>query len=347
MAGPRLQEDVKTICQLLPPQRLNYSRLYLDFIAGRRPADDFYPAKSLDEVAARLDRRTYDRATLISILRRQNVAYHASPATFENIEKLADRRAVCLFAGQQAGLFGGPLLTLVKALAVVKAAGQYGKYLERPVIPVFWIAGDDHDFEEANHTCVLDRQGEIVPLAYQTPPAYPVSVGEIYLRDAAELTRVKDQFKASLGQGDYTADLCSLIDRTYTADDTLVTSFGKLMAALTADLGLVLFSPADPLAKELAQPFFIQALELQNEIRDTLSVTNERIKASGYHIQVEKKEESTHLFYNENGRTPVIRQGDDFVVGDKTRSRRELTALISEHPEKFSPDVMLRPLMQS
>ena len=347
MASPMLQEETTTICQLIPPERLSYTGLYLNFVKGRQPAVDFYPAGTLEVVAGQVGRHQYDRAALVSVLQRQNETYRASVETFDNIHRLADQRAVCVFAGQQAGLFGGPLLTIIKALAVVKAARQYSERLGRPVIPMFWIAGDDHDFEEANHTSVLNREGEIVPLTYGTPPPQPVPTGDALLSDEAELSRVKDLLKQCLGPSIHAGDLHELIDRAYTTDDTLVTAFGKLMAALTAGTGLVFFNPADAEAKQLAVPFFLQALELQDAIHERISAANERLTAAGYHIQVEKKDESTHLFLNLDGRTPIVRQADGFAVGERTFSRNELETLVTEHPEKFSPDVMLRPIMQS
>ena len=155
---------------LIPPNVLGYSRIYLDFVAGQKPAADFYLAPSLEAVADRLDRASFDRDKLVDILKQQNRVYKASEKTFHNIDRLLDKKAVCVFAGQQAGLYGGPLLTLVKALGVVKAAVLYEEQLGRPIIPMFWIAGDDHDFDEANHTFVLTRQGELCKNTYQTRP---------------------------------------------------------------------------------------------------------------------------------------------------------------------------------
>jgi uncharacterized protein YllA (UPF0747 family) len=145
---------------------MGYSDIYLDYLGGCGSAGRFYCAGSIDEAAAGLNDRNHDRRQIADILLRQNRAYDASAATLASIDLLKEKDTLCVFTGQQAGLFGGPLLVVIKALAIVKAALLYTQQLKRPVIPVFWIAGDDHDFKEANHTFVLNRQSEPVRLEY-------------------------------------------------------------------------------------------------------------------------------------------------------------------------------------
>ncbi len=326
---------------------LGYTNIYLDVLAGRAPAVGYFLTGSIQQAAAAVDRRTYDREKLAGILRKQNSLYNASAKTFVNIDKLPDERALCVFAGQQAGLFGGPLLTLIKALAVVKAADLYSEQLNRPVIPVFWIAGDDHDFEEANHTFVLDRQGKPCRMAYETAPENEWPISETEFSDREELKRVREQLESCLGRTDFTDHLFDLIDRAYTPNDNFVSAFGRFMAGITEETGLVLFSPGDDEAKRHAAPFFKSLVDNQAPMHGVLVARNREIEAAGYHIQVEKKDESTHLFYNLEGRRPVTRQGETFAVGEETLGAEKLKALIDRHPERFSPDVMTRPVLQS
>lgn len=330
-----------------PSKSLGYSDIYLDFLAGDDPSARFYIAKSLEDVAARLDAVEFDRKEMVRILEKQNRTYRASEQTLAAIEKLKDPQAVCVFAGQQAGLFGGPLYTVIKAVAIVKAARAYEEKLGRPVVPVFWIAGDDHDFEEVNHCFVLDRTGEITKAAYETPPEREVPVAQITLSDADALEKAKSDLKEALGETDFTPDVYAMIDEAYTPEDTLVTAFGKLMARLTGELGLVLFCPGDDDAKRVAIPMFKKILDSQQELHDIIVRTNNEIVQSGYHVQVEKSEDATHLFYDLDGRKPVMHDGEGFKVGDTPLTREELGRALDEHPERFSPDVMTRPVLQS
>ncbi|MCK4858905.1 MAG: bacillithiol biosynthesis BshC, partial [candidate division Zixibacteria bacterium] len=135
---------------IAPSKSLGYTNLYLDFLAGRRSARHLYASSDIADTAARLDEITYDRERLVTILEGQNRSFGASQATMTNITRLRDNRALCVFAGRQACLFGGPLLILIKALAIVKIADRYSRQLGREVVPIFWIDADDHDFEEVN-----------------------------------------------------------------------------------------------------------------------------------------------------------------------------------------------------
>ena len=332
---------------IAPSKTLGYSSIFLDFLAGQKPASAFYPAGQPGEVAAKLDGQEFNRRALCDILTRQNRSYGASEKTFANVEKLKQADAVCLFAGQQAGLFGGPMLVIHKALSLVKAAAQYTQQLGRPVIPIFWIAGDDHDFEEVNHTFVMSRSSELTRIAYSTPPAEESPVSEVMFADGEELNAAKEQLKTALGESDFTADLYDIIDKAYTGQDSYVSAFGKLMAAIMSSYGLVFFSPGDAQAKKLAVGLFRDIIDKGDELQRRLSETSLQITSHGYHLQVEKAENATHLFYDLNGRKPVMRDGDSYLVGDQSLTKEELLRRIEDHPEKFSPDVMTRPVMQS
>lgn len=330
-----------------PSKALGYSDLYLDFVAGNGHSTSFYLAGNLEKVAGRLDSVAFQREALAGILRRQNLSFGASEKTLAAVDRLIDPKAVCVFAGQQAGLLGGPMYTIMKALAVVKAARLYEMQLGRPVLPVFWIAGDDHDFEEVNHTTVLDRSGDLVRIAYTTPPAQAVPVSEIALADSEALGAAKQVLRAALGETDFTGDLYELIDQSYAPGVSMVTAFGRLIAGLTRETGLILFCPGDAEVKALARPFFRKIVDLQTQLHEGLAGANASLQRAGYHVQVEKADNATHLFYNTEGRRPVLRDNGGFTVGDAKLSQEELGRQIEEHPEKFSPDVITRPIFQS
>jgi bacillithiol biosynthesis cysteine-adding enzyme BshC len=230
---------------------------------------------------------------------------------------------------------------------VVKTAARLSEQLKRDVVPMFWIAGDDHDFAEANHTWVLNRQSQPTRIQYDAPPEEAWPTAEITLANEVELAAAKEALTDALGQSDFTDELFDLIDRCYSPSETMVTAFGKLLAALTHEYGLILFSPGDKEVKRHAVPFFLSLLEKQDMVRDALAKTNDELVRSGYHLQVEKDEEAVHLFYNLEGRTPLKRDGDEYVVGDHRFTKGELIERIQTTPEKFSPDVFSKPLLQS
>lgn len=332
---------------IAPDKSLGYSKLYLDFLADLPSARRFYGAAAPTELLASLDRQAIDRPALVRLLGRQNESWGADTAALAAINQLSDPECVCVFAGQQAGLFGGPMMTLVKALGAVKYAERFARELGRPVVPVFWIAGDDHDFEEINHTWLLNRESELVKVSYDARPTVAHSVGRVRFEQTDRLRAAKDVFSSTLGETEFTPAIKELIDRCYTEEETVVSSFGKLMAAISAGTGLVLFDPSDPGAKQLALPLLEQMLDRQEEMRDCLTLANAELAEAGYHLQVEKDRHSAHLFVDRIGRLPLRQDGEKFTAGsdafDLPALRRELRA----HPELFSPDVFTRPVMQS
>lgn len=336
-----------TLRTVAPSKALGYSDLYLDFLAGKPPAREFYLSRDIGEIAARIDQFSYRRTELVEILTRQNREYGVDTKALESIRKLSRKDTLCVFAGQQAGLFTGPMLVLVKAMAIVKLAATYSAQLGRPVIPIFWIAGDDHDFDEIASTWVLNQQSELVELKYSTRPALEVPAAEMLLADVEELNRLKQLLRESLGQSDFTGELYSAIDSAYSVGETFVSAFGKLMARLTSGTGLAFFNPCDAEAKALAVPFFEGVIDAQPSIHQTLAETNRAIVDAGYHLQVEKKEKAALLFRNLGGRRPIHVERDGFSVGADHLTAEKLKSEIRAHPEQFSPDVMTRPVMQS
>ncbi len=341
------QERKSMSIYLQPSKQLGYSNIYLDFLKKNEAVEKFYPAQSLKSVADQLGSKEFDRSAIADILINQNKQFGSSQLVFDNIELLRESNTLCVATGQQAGLFGGSLLIIIKALAIVKSAKLYSEELQQPVIPIFWIAGDDHDYEEVNHTYTLDRLSQIVKSTYEATPEIDLPTAELLFENAEALENAKTTLKESLGETDFTKELYDLIDSSYTTSDNYASAFGKLMAQLTKNYGLVLFSPGDTQVKKLSVDFFQSVILKQDELHELLDETNEKIKTQGYHIQVEKKDNSVHLFYNLNGRKPVLRDGDAFSVGEKSFTQQELLDTIAEHPEKFSPDVMTRPIWQS
>lgn len=332
---------------ITPTKGMGYTDLYLDFVSGNQKATGFFASDDLNDIAARVSEVNYDRSQIVSILKRQNERYGAGQATRENIEALQEKSTLCVCAGQQAVLFGGPLLIILKALSLVKSARLYSKQLGQKVIPIFWIAADDHDFAEANHMHLLNQSGVVERIEYDSAPENEVPMAQVELNDEAELKRIHQQFRDLLGETDFTAEINDLLNECYAAGETLASAFGKLIIGLCGRFGLVVFSPGDDEAKLMAAPLFKAIVRRQDDIHKVITDTNQRIRESGYHIQVEKKENATHLFYNDNGRRPVHREDDRFIMGELSLSKDDLLKLIDTHPERFSPDVMTRPILQS
>ncbi len=330
-----------------PSKDFRYSDLYLDFLEKKPAMKKYFIAEEPFEVAAGLGRIHVDRELMANILVRQNTAFEAKPETFKAIEKLRKEDTLCIFGGQQAGLFGGPLLTLYKAIGLVKHAQLLQKKLHREVVPIFWIASDDHDFEEINHAFVLDNKGEIERLAYEAPPPTAVSAAEILFADAEQYNHLSGRVKVTLGETDFTGEMYRRLFAAYRAGNSFVDAFGQYLLDILPDIGLVMFSPADKEVKVASRPFFKRLAEGHFRFREILGETNQNLEKDGYHVQAEKKETAVNLFLHTPARVAVHYESDSFVFGDKRLGLNGLIDLIDRHPERFSPDVLARPIWQS
>ncbi len=306
---------------------------------------ELYPDSSPESVAQAIDNRQYDRQALAAILKKQNESFNAKPKALENIQRLSEPNSLVVFAGQQAGLFGGPLLGFYKAIWAVKRAGELSEKLNRPVIPIFWIAADDHDFAEINHTYTYDILGEPVQRSYyrvdnEGQPAY-----DLRFTDEELFAELKESLVDSLGQTDFTEGLLSRLFASYHLGADFVTAFGKFFTDTMPDTGLVLFSPGDEDFKRLATPFYRQTLDKHGPIKKSLSESNERILSAGYHLQVQKEESACHLFMLDPDRRAIHVAGDSYRIGEKQYTAHELQEVIQSEPNRFSPDVLTRPVL--
>ncbi len=334
--------------ELISPARtLGFPPIFIDYLSGAESARHLYFGTSPESVAERLDSISYDRAFMVNILTEQNRRFQAAPPTFANIEKLEDPRTLCVFSGQQAVLFGGPLLIVLKAIALAKLAEKLSKQLSRPVVPVFWVAGDDHDFAEVNHTWLLNRSGEPVKISYDTPPAQPVSIGEVTFTDRAALEKAKQSVFEALGQSEFTPAIQEIIEKAYAPGRLMTDAFAVLMASLTQSLGVIYFCPTDDRVKQHAVPFFNSIINRQTELHQMELDTNREIIRSGYHVQAEKSEDAAHLFYSSNGRVPIHNNDNGFTTVNEHWTVDELLVRITSEPQKFSADVITRPILQS
>jgi len=325
----------------------HHSALFLDFLDGNDRLKKYLYQDSPAAVAAQLETGGVDRDALCDILEKQNEDFDSKPAAFEAIKKLRSKNALCIFTGQQAGLFGGPLLTMYKAIDIVKRAEKLEKELNRPVIPVFWIACDDHDFEEVNHTFYINREGEPARLAYTPDGKHTIPVADICLGDKEKYDKLREESEQAFGGTDFSEELGQRLFDAYAYDECLVRAFARNLADTLPDLGMVFFCPHNTKVKTLSKNFFKQLVERHFQLRDSMEETGQKILNDGYHIQADKKKTAVHLFYHFPGRTPIHYLDDNFAMGEKRLGLPAILDLIDRYPERFSPDVLTRPVWQS
>jgi bacillithiol synthase len=328
------------------------STLYTDYLYAPERLDAFYEHRwegieSLVRLAPKVAKAAGDRERLADALASQNRAFGASELTFEHIELLRHADSVAVVTGQQAGLFGGPLFTVHKALTAILLASRLR---ERgvPAVPVFWVASEDHDFEEVNHVTVPGADGTLESVRCEPCSHEPDRpVGSVAL--CAEILRMVDEFFEVLPKTVFTERLRKDVSAAYAPGVGFAEAFSRLLATLFADYGVVLLDPLGSEFKEIAAPTYAKAIERAPEIADALVGRSQALVAAGYHAQVFTAPDMMGLFVMEGGRRRAMVQRDgrfELKTGERAYERDELLALALESPACLSPNVTLRPVVQ-
>jgi bacillithiol biosynthesis cysteine-adding enzyme BshC len=313
-----------------------------DFYAG-----DFRAPADRAAAAERAASYTRDRGSLADVLLDQNERWGGADAVRANINALRQPDTVAVVTGQQVGLLTGPLYTIYKTITALQLADQLADETGRPVVPVFWMAGEDHDFEEVAHTHVL-QHNNLVELAYEAPTGSDENLGAVGRLELTEqITAVLDELDETLPSSDFKLRLMQDVRAAYQPGTTLADAFGRLLRALFPNTGLVLMSSDDARLKQLAAPLFRRELTDYAEAYGRIEATSDVLERD-YHAQVHAR--PTNLFWLEASRRLPIDAQDDgsFVLRgtERTFTEAELLDRLDAHPEAFSPNVVLRPLMQ-
>ena len=332
------------------------SRIFEQFTELRTaPADAavrrFYPCSPWDD---RWKRGTApglqpDRAELVRVLREQNEGWGCGDATRANLDKLANG-ARAVVTGQQVGLFGGPLLTLMKAATAIRKA-QVATESGVPHVPVFWMATEDHDLDEVNQAAFLQpgrHGGAVEVLRSEFPHHGTREVGSLPLGDA--ILPVVERAEELLAY----APIAELLRECYAPGETLASAFGKLITALFCENGLIVIDASRREFHSMGAPVLRYAIEHADDLHDALLRNTEDLQAAGFHAQVLIAENSSLLFLvdEQGNRLPLRRmprpgaEGREWKAGARVYSQDELFTLLATEPERLSPNALLRPVFQ-
>ncbi|MEF3354236.1 bacillithiol biosynthesis cysteine-adding enzyme BshC [Paenibacillus sp. GYB006] len=313
---------------------------------------DFRDAGSYAARAEWLDRTEdtrVDRQDIVRFLRSYNRRLNSHPAVMESIERLAQPNALVISGGQQSGLFTGSLLVIYKAATIIKAAEEAEKKLNRPVIPVFWIAGEDHDWDEVDHTYMMTADLNITKV--RMPGRYDgrASVSEVSV-DRENWLEAIHKLEELLPDTEFKPGLISDI-KAAVQDDNLSLSdvFAKLMGQLFGSYGLVLLDSADPELRALEVPIFERMIEDNDSLERCYHESAGHVVTSGFGMQAEVTADCANLFYiHEGSRLLLHKENGKFIDrrGYVSFTKTELIDILRQHPERFSNNVLTRPLMQ-
>ncbi|MDQ3801153.1 MAG: bacillithiol biosynthesis cysteine-adding enzyme BshC [Acidobacteriota bacterium] len=328
------------------------SRLFLDFQSDSSNIARFYPEKRTPpaEFAAKaLENYKIDREALCDVLAETNRSFGAGEKTLENINLLRQKDAVAVVTGQQAGLFSGALYTIYKALTAIRLAEDLRKQNIKAV-PVFWIAEEDHDFDEVKKTFTIDKNGKLFGL--ENAPAARVEnqpVGAIRLDSTINET-IGELLQAQLST-QFSRELKELLTGAYRAGETFSTGFARFIARIFASKGLIIFSPLNKKLKKLSAPVFVEIVRKSEEIGAALLSRTKELEAENYHAQVLVEEDFFPFFLiDEDGKRLALKKTKEsnFKAKDakKAFTLDELIEIAENSPQNLSPNALARPVVQ-
>ncbi len=275
------------------------------------------------------------RTRAAEVIAATNRTWGADPAALAAAQRLAGSDTLAVVTGQQPGLFGGPLYSLIKAMSTVAAARELEARSGQRTVAVFWIEGDDHDFEEIRDAWFLDRSGDPHPLRYEPRdehlglPAFQRILDDSVL----DLHR---QLREILPETEYSAELHAVVQECYAPGHSLPEAFGRLLLHLSRGTGLVVMDPTAPELKHLAFPVYEAAIEHEAEGRRQIALRTREIEAIGFPGQAAPEGYGVFCTGASGVRTRVRTDA----------SGRPPDALLEGCVERLSAAVLLRPLVQ-
>lgn len=316
-----------------------FSAAVLDHLSSAPFIREFLPlSPDLAGIRAAAASRTFPsahRAVLVAALERQHAGITIHSAVRSNLQRLQQEATLTVTTGHQLCLFTGPLYVPYKILNAIRLASDAEKALGRAIVPVFWMASEDHDAAEIDHAVVNGQ-------AIQWSGNGGGPVGRMLL---SGITKQVEEVVKAMGPGVDAARLTDLLRTCYTEDKTLAEATRLFIHALFGHHGLVIVDGDDPELKRLFLPVIQE--ELINQVAQrTVSYANDRIKER-YPIQAHARE--INLFHLRPGhRSRIVTDGDHYQAldGGPRWTLDELLVQTQLRPQDFSPNVLLRPIYQ-
>jgi bacillithiol biosynthesis cysteine-adding enzyme BshC len=328
------------------------STLVFDYFYVYDEVSEFFSWNFRDPTAyslqtAKVRSRDLPREQLAALLKELNLSYGCGARTVGNINKFIQDKACAVVTGQQVGLFSGPLYTIFKALTAIKLAESLNQNNLGCFVPVFWLASEDHDFEEINHITLLDKENQIKDIqcqGYSSSLKKPVS--KIVL--SAEISDCIQQLNDLTRDSEFKPEILSQLSAAYKPGRSFVDAFAHWMTRLFKSYGLIFIDAAHPDLKVLGRDVFYTEIAENSPSTQCALKTSQKLTQKNYSPQIQLHEGILNLFLAEDERHS-IQFGDDgyFIKGrQQTFHKDELLRLLEKQPHTFSPNVLLRPLYQ-
>lgn len=324
--------------------------LSIDYSSAYTRLAEFFPGNPADEetwVKALSNTQNFrrQRDQLVKLLTAQQQRREAPKEALLATQKLKNKETVAILTGQQAGLFGGPLFTLLKAITAIQLSRHVSNKFNVVAVPVFWIDSEDHDWNEIRTSQLLNSELELKKISLSDrPESRDHASGSVVL--GKEITEVLRVLEETLPVTEFTENLLVNLKKSYCREATMGEAFGKLLESILGHHGLVVYDSSDSASKPLTVKIFTDEIKNVGRTNRLVEETGKLLEAKGYHSQVRPTEGNLALFLLDKKRLPIRYEKGAYFVGGKKETLESLNYKIKQKPELFSPNVLLRPIIQ-
>lgn len=322
-----------------------------EYISGSSQAGGFFDYKpfsqqSFEQRAEEVRTRGFKRNEVAGIVRNYMTPHHLTTEVEQSLQKLMNPSSVVVVGGQQAGLLTGPLYSIHKIISILHLAKEQEEKLGIPVVPIFWIAGEDHDLMEVNHV-FIEKNERMQKIGYPERFVKKKAASNTVFDKQMMMEWVTSVF-ACLKETNYTNQLLRDVKTAVGESSTFTEFFAFLTGSFFAKYGLLLIDAADPALRKLEAPFFKQLILENDQLAEAVNKTQQQIKEAGFVPAIETGEQPANLFLIEKGERHLLQKENGLFISKsgRTYTEADLLQLLEVSPESFSNNVVTRPLMQ-
>lgn len=325
------------------------NKLLSDYWAASEKLQNFYEYKlnhhSFEERFKYLQSKQYNTAKLSNIIRQFMTPLGITAKIEENLRHL-ENGAFAIVGGQQAGILTGPLYSVYKAITIILLAKQQSEALQQKIVPIFWIAGEDHDLHEINHTYTI-QNGDVKKRIFSTRNMK--TMASVTSFDKQQMKQFIKEIFQDYGETKYTSDLYQFISEQIEESETFTQFFARLIHYFFRHEGLLLIDAAYEPFRKFESSFFKQIIEHNEQIATAVYNKEKMFQELGYGTPINATRENANLFYVKNGERILLERKNEKYANEQYRiqfTTEELLEIAETAPEHLSNNVVTRPLMQ-
>lgn len=328
-----------------------FSQLFRDYNAGENAALSRYPTTPhlfTDTALWQTKAHTHRYRTEVTGAVRETMAeLRLTPQQEENLQRLSQSNTLTVITGQQVGLLGGHLYTILKAWTAVEYAKKVAAaHPSLQAVPIFWVADNDHDIAETAVVSLLDAQGAAHELRLHWQDGLPEKVSVSDLNFDAGVKDIVEQVQTLLPDTSWKPHIMDVLQSVYVPGKPVTTAFLHILQMLLADTGVIFVTASSLQRRGLFAPIARQEICHPEQTAQALAQAANYLTTHGYHVQAQTT--PTNIFIHEQGKRLKVSRLQDgmYQLGSRTLTQADLLTLMEQHPESVTPNVLLRPVIQ-